>query len=71
MIKQLRKRFIRIAMLSVTTVMLILSLIVNIANFISTNSDLNQMLDIICENREVFPFEKTGCKCTGKTGKTV
>ena len=58
MIKQLRKRFIRIAMLSVTTVMLILSLIVNIANFISTNSDLNQMLDIICENRGSIPIRK-------------
>lgn len=58
MIRQLRKRFIRIAMLSVTTVMLILSLIVNIANFISTNSDLNQMLDIICENRGSIPIRK-------------
>lgn len=55
MIKRLRKRFIRIAMLSVTVVMVMLSLIVNIANFISTNSDLTEMLDIICENEGTIP----------------
>ena len=46
MIKRLRKQFIRIAMLSVTIVMLILSLIVNVANYISTDSDLTEMLDM-------------------------
>ncbi|MGN0660933.1 MAG: sensor histidine kinase [Oscillospiraceae bacterium] len=55
MIKRLRKRFIRIAMLSVTVVMLILSLIVNIANFVSTDSDLKEMLDTICENKGTIP----------------
>ena len=42
MIKRLRTKFIRIAMLSVALVLLALSLIVNAANFISTNRDLNQ-----------------------------
>lgn len=56
MIKQLRKRFIRIAMLSVTAVMLLLSLIVNIANFISTDSDLTEMLDMLCENHGTIPL---------------
>lgn len=55
MIKRLRQRFIRIAMLSVTAVMLILSLIVNLANFISTDSDLTDMLDMLCENQGNFP----------------
>ena len=41
MIKRLRTKFIRIAMLSVALVLLALSLIVNAANFISTNRDLN------------------------------
>ena len=58
MIKQLRKRFIRIAMLSVSMVMLFLSLIVNIVNFISTDSDLTEMLDIICENQGTIPLHK-------------
>ena len=40
MIKQLRKRFIRIAMLAVTAVLLALCLIVNIANYVSVDSGL-------------------------------
>lgn len=55
MIKRLQKRFIRIAMLSVTIVMVLLSLIVNIANFASTNSDLTHMLTLISENRGTIP----------------
>ena len=49
MIQRLRKRFIRIAMLSVALVLLALTLIVNIANFVSTNRDINDMLGLICE----------------------
>lgn len=49
MIQRLRKRFIRIAMLSVALVLAALTLIVNTANFISTNQDINDMLDLICE----------------------
>lgn len=56
MIKRLRKRFIRIAMLSVTVVLLLLSLIVNIANYISTDSDLTTMLDMLCENQGTIPM---------------
>lgn len=55
MIKRLQNRFIRITMLSVTLVLVLLSLIVNIANFVSTNSDLNQMLDMIYENQGTIP----------------
>lgn len=55
MIRRLRKRFIRIAMLSFTIVMLILTLIVNAANVLSTDSDLTEMLDMICENQGTIP----------------
>lgn len=56
MIKRLRKRFIRIAMVSVTVVMLTLSLIVNVANYISTDSDLKDILDMICDNQGTIPL---------------
>ena len=55
MIRRLRKRFIRIAMLSVTIVLLILLLIVNVANILFTDSDLTEMLDMICENQGTIP----------------
>lgn len=58
MIRRLRKRFIRIATLSVAAVMLALSLIVNAANFISTDSDLTRMVNIICENRGSIPIQE-------------
>lgn len=59
MIKHLRTKFIRIAMLSVALVLLVLSLIVNAANFISTNRDLNQTLDMIYENQGTIPTGRT------------
>lgn len=59
MIQRLRKRFIRIAMLSVALVLLALTLIVNIANFVSTNRDINEMLDLIYEGPDPgTPVEK-------------
>ena len=58
MIKRLRAKFIRIAMLSVALVLLALSLTVNAANFISTNRDLNQTLDMIYENQGTIPTKR-------------
>ena len=59
MIQRLRKRFIRIAMLSFALVLLALTLIVNIANFVSTNRDINEMLDLIYEGPDPgTPAEK-------------
>lgn len=55
MIKRLRKRFIRIAMLSVTIVVVLLTIIVNVANFVSTDSDLADMLKLIHENQGAIP----------------
>ncbi len=55
MIPKLRKRFIRIAMLAVTSVLLLLCLIVNAASLISTNRDLNEMLTAIQNNQGTLP----------------
>ena len=55
MIRRLRRRFIRIAMLSVAVVMLLLTLIVNGANFASADSDLRRTLNMICENQGTIP----------------
>lgn len=52
MIGRLRKRFIRIAMLSVALVLLLLSLIVNIANYVSVNADVDTLLEMIDSGRE-------------------
>ena len=54
MIGRLRKRFIRIAVLSVALVMLLLTLIVNTANFVSVNADVDSLLEIIEEGRGGF-----------------
>ena len=58
MIKKLRSRFIRIAMLSVTAVMLLLTIILNTANYISTDSDLKQTLSLIYENKGTIPHSR-------------
>ena len=76
MIQRLRKRFIRIAMLSVALVLLALTLIVNIANFVSTNRDINEMLDLIYEGPDPgTPAEKpkTGlcCRRSRRRGRSI
>lgn len=58
MIKRLRNRFIRIAMLSVTAVMLLLTVILNVANYVSTDSDLKQTLTLIYENAGSIPHSR-------------
>lgn len=55
MIKKLRNKFIRITMASISVVMIILCLIVNIAHFISVNSDLKGTLDMIYDNQGMIP----------------
>ena len=72
MIQRLRKRFIRIAMLSVALVLLALTLIVNIANFVSTNRDINEMLDLIYEGPD--PARKRGglcCRRSRRRGRSI
>ena len=50
MINRLRSRFIRIATLSVAAVML-LTVILNTANFISTDGDLRDTLELLTKYR--------------------
>lgn len=56
MTKRLRNRFIRIATLSVAAVMLLLTVILNAANYISTDADQRQTLTLIAENRGTIPI---------------
>lgn len=51
MIVRLRKRFIRIAMLSVAFVMLLLSIVVNLSNYVSVNADIDSLLDMLSDGR--------------------
>ena len=55
MIGRLRNRFIRIATLSVAAVMLLLTVILNVANYISTDADLRDTLTLIAENQGTIP----------------
>lgn len=54
MIGRLRKRFIRIAMLSVALVMLLLSVAVNVSNYLSVNADIDSLLSMLSEQGERF-----------------
>ena len=71
MIKRLRAKFIRIAMLSVALVLLALSLIVNAANFISINQDLNRTLDMIYENQGTIPLSRFADEAAEPPKKTT
>lgn len=55
MINRLRNRFIRIATLSVAAVLLLLTLVLNAANFISIDRDLRDTLTLIYENEGTIP----------------
>lgn len=58
MIKKLKKRFILIAMLAVSSVLLVLCLAVNAVNFASVNSQLTQTLEKISDNRGRLPSQE-------------
>ncbi len=55
MIKKLRKRFIRISTIAVSSVMILLFISLNIFNFISVNSKLNNTLNMIIKNQGTMP----------------
>lgn len=59
MINKLRSRFIRIATLSVAAVLLLLTAILNVANYVSTDADLRSTLQLICDNRGTIPRPQT------------
>ena len=66
MVHKLRRKFIRIAMVSVTLVMLLMAVSINTINFLSTDSDLEHTLVMIRENAgnmpQFSPVEKPGPK---------
>lgn len=55
MLKKLRRKFIAIAMLSVSIVLIAIVGTINIANYISTNEALNARLKLIAGNGGTFP----------------
>lgn len=55
MIKKLRRKFIAIAMLSVSIVLIAIVGTINIANYISTNEALDARLKLIAGNGGTFP----------------
>lgn len=60
MIKKLRTRFIRIAMSSVAVVLLLLTAILNTANYIANDHDLTRTLTLIADNRGTIPDSMPG-----------
>ena len=66
MVHKLRRKFIRIAMVSVTLVMLLMAVSINTINFLSTDSDLEHTRVMIRENAgnmpQFSPVEKPGPK---------
>lgn len=55
MIKKLQKEFITISIIAVVSVMVLLCVIVNAANFISVNSKLNNTIEMISSNQGMMP----------------
>lgn len=55
MIKKLRKEFITISIVAVVSVMVLLCVIVNVANFVSVNSKLNNTIEMISSNKGMMP----------------
>lgn len=55
MIHRLRRKFILIAILSVTLVMAIMAVSINVLNFLSTDRDLQRTLELIYNNRGTVP----------------
>ena len=55
MINRLRRQFIVIAMISVTLVVLLMALSINVFNFLSTDQTLGDTLRMICDNQGMIP----------------
>ena len=55
MIKKLRREFITISIIAVVSVMVLLCVIVNVANFVSVNSKLNDTIEMISSNNGMMP----------------
>ena len=55
MLKKLRRKFVAIAMISISIVLIAIVGTINIANYISTNNSLDARLELIAGNRGTFP----------------
>ena len=55
MINRLRRKFIMIAMLSVTLVVLLMTASINVFNYLSTDQTLSNTLQMIYENQGMIP----------------
>lgn len=55
MLNKLRRKFIAIAMLSVSIVLIAIVGTINIANYITTNQALDARLSLIADNGGTFP----------------
>ncbi len=55
MIRKLRRKFILIAMASVTLVMIFMAVTINAVNFLTTSADLASTLTVIAENQGTVP----------------
>lgn len=62
MIHQLRKKFIAITMVSVTVVMVLVGIAINVINFLSTNGNMENTLKMIYENQGTVPQFSNGMK---------
>ena len=65
MIHRLRRKFILIAILSVTLVMAVMAVSINVLNFLSTDRDLQRTLELICDNRGTVPQFQGGRRPVG------
>ena len=70
MIRRLRRRFIRIATLSVTAVMLLLTVLLNTANYVSTTRELRDMLQLITSNQGTIPAYRPAGEAPSAPPKT-
>lgn len=59
MIKSLQKKFITIAMGSITAVLLIIIGGINLLNYMNVNESADARLKILCENKGSFPMDKS------------
>lgn len=67
MIKKLQRRFIRIALVSLAVAMVLAVLVVNVANWISVRSELNETLSLLTENTGSARSDVQGKKVMGKS----
>ena len=71
MIRQLRKKFIRISIAAVASVMVLLCAAVNVAYFLSVDAHLNDTIEMISDNHGRMPDFKDGRPAAPQAGETA